>query len=61
MAERIEETLEAMVPCLKDLQERGIFSEAEVKKIVKKRRDTEYALRASSARMPSRTALRARC
>ena len=44
MADLVQQQLERMIPELEDLQERGIFSEKEIKNIVSKRRDFEYLL-----------------
>ncbi len=44
MAEQVQAILERMVPPLKDLRSRGIFTDAEVRKIVERRRRAEYAL-----------------
>jgi hypothetical protein len=44
MAEQVQSILERMVPLLKDLRSRGIFTDAEVRKIVERRRRSEYAL-----------------
>eukprot|EP00158_Paraphelidium_tribonemae_P004762 Partr_v1_DN26955_c1_g1_i2_m7239 putative UTP6, small subunit (SSU) processome component, homolog (yeast) len=45
MAESVQRYLESTLPELKDLQARSILSELEIKSIVKKRTDFEYALR----------------
>ncbi|KAI9142556.1 U3 small nucleolar RNA-associated protein 6-domain-containing protein [Paraphysoderma sedebokerense] len=45
MAESVHFYLEQMLPELQDLQRKGLFSPAEVKSIVKKRTEFEYALK----------------
>ena len=45
MAEHVQEALDEMVAPLRDLQEREVFSVAEIHAIVARRRDSEYALR----------------
>lgn len=45
MADAVTAILERMVPELEELQERGIFTPAEVKSIVRKRSDLEYGLK----------------
>eukprot|EP00927_Polykrikos_kofoidii_P085530 TRINITY_DN9331_c0_g2_i1.p1 TRINITY_DN9331_c0_g2~~TRINITY_DN9331_c0_g2_i1.p1 ORF type:complete len:613 (-),score=117.32 TRINITY_DN9331_c0_g2_i1:165-2003(-) len=44
MADRVEEVMEAMVPELDDFRRKKIFNEDEIRHIVKRRRDFEYAL-----------------
>ncbi|KAI9190583.1 U3 small nucleolar RNA-associated protein 6-domain-containing protein [Polychytrium aggregatum] len=44
MADSVKYHLERMLPELEDLEERGIFSRAEVKSIIKRRTDFEYAI-----------------
>ena len=48
MAESVEELIERMVPALHDLVQKKIFSEKEIKKIIKKRKDFEYTLRSTA-------------
>lgn len=50
MAEHVQEALDRMVAPLRDLMEREIFSEQEVKAIVERRRESEYLLRRITAR-----------
>jgi len=50
MAEQVQAILDRMVPALRDLMERGIFSESEIKEIVRRRRDSEYLTRRLSPR-----------
>ena len=45
MADTVQELLEDMVPELEDLARKRIFSDKEIKEIVKKRRDFEYKLK----------------
>lgn len=45
MADTVQYHLENMIPELEDYQKRNIFSEEEVRKIVQKRREFEYALK----------------
>lgn len=42
MADKVQDVMEGMIPVLKDLQEREIFSETEIKSIISKRREFEY-------------------
>jgi U3 small nucleolar RNA-associated protein 6 len=49
MADTVRRLLEEMVPELVDLEERGYFSKSEIKGIVKKRQNFEYALRRRAA------------
>eukprot|EP00578_Thalassiosira_sp_NH16_P017614 CAMPEP_0181120450 /NCGR_PEP_ID=MMETSP1071-20121207/24165_1 /TAXON_ID=35127 /ORGANISM="Thalassiosira sp., Strain NH16" /LENGTH=86 /DNA_ID=CAMNT_0023205111 /DNA_START=51 /DNA_END=308 /DNA_ORIENTATION=+ len=53
MAEQVQSILEAMVPPLKDLRDRGLFSPDEIRSIVDRRRRYEYLLqrRAGGSRM----------
>eukprot|EP00401_Gymnodinium_catenatum_P009450 CAMPEP_0117550138 /NCGR_PEP_ID=MMETSP0784-20121206/48526_1 /TAXON_ID=39447 /ORGANISM="" /LENGTH=297 /DNA_ID=CAMNT_0005347147 /DNA_START=11 /DNA_END=901 /DNA_ORIENTATION=+ len=44
MADRVEEILQEMVPELDDLRRKGIFEEAEIRHIVRRRREFEYLL-----------------
>lgn len=44
MADKIQMTLEAMLPDLDSLVSIGIFTKAQVKNIIKKRRNHEYSL-----------------
>ncbi|KAJ3292060.1 U3 snoRNP protein [Borealophlyctis nickersoniae] len=44
MADAVHYHLEKMVPELEDLEKRGIFSKTEIKSIVKRRTDLEYAI-----------------
>lgn len=50
MAEQVQASLDAMVEPMRDLLDRGIFSENEVKAIVSRRRASEYLLRRRAAR-----------
>lgn len=50
MAEHVQAALDQMVAPLRDLMERSIFSESEVKAIVARRRESEYLLRRLAAR-----------
>jgi len=52
MADSVQQRLDQMVPALVELQERGIFSQAEVRAVVAKRREFEYKLRRLVARKP---------
>lgn len=52
MAEQVQEILDRMVPALRDLMDREIFTESEVKAIVTRRREYEYLLR---RRMPRKS------
>jgi U3 small nucleolar RNA-associated protein 6 len=45
MADTVQRTLEQMIPELEDLQIAGVFSKEEIKAIVQKRRDFEYAIK----------------
>ncbi|KJE94924.1 hypothetical protein CAOG_005466 [Capsaspora owczarzaki ATCC 30864] len=45
MAEAVQQQLEQMVPELEDLERKGLLTSAEVKMVVKKRTQFEYALR----------------
>ena len=50
MAEQVQAVLDSMVPPLKDLMDRQIFSPTEVHAIVERRRESEYLLRRRVAR-----------
>lgn len=50
MAEQVQEALDQMVAPLRDLVDRHIFTETEVKAIVSRRRESEYLLRRRAAR-----------
>lgn len=50
MAEQVQSALDSMVAPLRDLMDRGIFSEEEIKTIVSRRREYEYLLRRRVAR-----------
>eukprot|EP00551_Chaetoceros_affinis_P004239 CAMPEP_0203665120 /NCGR_PEP_ID=MMETSP0090-20130426/2390_1 /ASSEMBLY_ACC=CAM_ASM_001088 /TAXON_ID=426623 /ORGANISM="Chaetoceros affinis, Strain CCMP159" /LENGTH=707 /DNA_ID=CAMNT_0050528575 /DNA_START=85 /DNA_END=2208 /DNA_ORIENTATION=- len=45
MADQVQASLDRMVPALRDLLDRGIFTESEIKAIVSRRRESEYLLR----------------
>ena len=45
MADFVREIMEKMVPALRDLQRKGVFSPAEVASIVERREGYEYGLR----------------
>ena len=45
MADTVQELLEDMVPELEDLARKRIFSQPEIKEIVRRRRDFEYKLK----------------
>ncbi|KAL7747212.1 U3 snoRNP protein [Sorochytrium milnesiophthora] len=45
MAESVQTFLESLVPELRDLEEKKLFTKAEIKSMIKKRTDFEYALR----------------
>jgi len=49
MAEQVQSILERMVPPLKDLRNRGLFSPDEIRSIVERRRRSEYLLQRRSA------------
>jgi len=49
MAEQVQAILERMVPLLKDLRSRGLFSPDEIRSIVDRRRQSEYLLQRRSA------------
>lgn len=49
MADIVRRLLEEMVPELEDLEKRGYFSKTEIKQIVQRRQDFEYALRRRAA------------
>ena len=50
MAEQVQAVLDSMVAPLRDYQERGIFSEEEIKAIVARRRESEYLVRRRAVR-----------
>jgi U3 small nucleolar RNA-associated protein 6 len=50
MAEHVQAALDDMVAPLRDLLDRGIFSDPEIKAIVSRRRESEYLLRRRAAR-----------
>ena len=50
MAEQVQAILDRMVPALRDLMDKEVFTESEVKAIVERRRESEYLLRRRSAR-----------
>lgn len=50
MAEQVQAILDGMVAPLRDLEERGVFSQDEIHAIVDRRRESEYALRRRQAR-----------
>lgn len=50
MAEQVQEALDQMVAPLRDLIDRHIFTETEIKEIVARRRESEYLLRRRAAR-----------
>jgi len=50
MAEQVQAILDRMVPALRDLMNKGIFSETEIKAIVSRRRSSEYLLRRRNPR-----------
>jgi len=45
MAEEVQAALDDMVPALKDLQDRGVFTADEIHQIVDRRRNSEYDIR----------------
>ena len=45
MADNVRSVLEEMIPELEDFEERGYFSKAEIRQIVKKRTNFEYLLK----------------
>jgi len=49
MAEKVQSILERMVPPLKDLRDRGLFTPTEIHAIVERRRRSEYLLQRRSA------------
>ncbi|GIL45686.1 hypothetical protein Vafri_2881 [Volvox africanus] len=49
MADTVQYLMEQMIPELEDLQSKGYFSRAEMKKIVQKRQDFEYLLKRRTA------------
>jgi len=50
MSEQVQATLDQMVAPLRDLMDRHIFTESEIKAIVERRRESEYLLRRRVAR-----------
>eukprot|EP00590_Aulacoseira_subarctica_P010468 CAMPEP_0172435910 /NCGR_PEP_ID=MMETSP1064-20121228/71443_1 /TAXON_ID=202472 /ORGANISM="Aulacoseira subarctica , Strain CCAP 1002/5" /LENGTH=727 /DNA_ID=CAMNT_0013184279 /DNA_START=182 /DNA_END=2365 /DNA_ORIENTATION=+ len=50
MADMVQERLDSMVSDLRDLLEKGIFTETEIHAIVERRRQSEYLLRRKNAR-----------
>mmetsp|Transcript_11174 Transcript_11174/g.20771 ORF Transcript_11174/g.20771 Transcript_11174/m.20771 type:complete len:593 (-) Transcript_11174:3058-4836(-) len=50
MADNVQRELEAMIPELEDLTDRGLFSSEEIRSIVSKRRDHEYNLQRRAPR-----------
>ncbi|KAF4739172.1 U3 snoRNP protein [Perkinsus olseni] len=48
MSDVVQENMEAMLPELMDLQEKGVFTVKELREIVKKRRNMEYELQAGN-------------
>lgn len=50
MAEQVQSILDQMVPSLRDFLDKGIFSESEVRAVVKRRRESEYLLQRRVAR-----------
>lgn len=50
MAEHVQAALDQMVEPLQDLQDRGVFSVDEIRAVVNRRRDSEYALRRRATR-----------
>mmetsp|Transcript_14580 Transcript_14580/g.33919 ORF Transcript_14580/g.33919 Transcript_14580/m.33919 type:complete len:676 (+) Transcript_14580:169-2196(+) len=50
MAEQVQDALDQMVAPLRDLMDRQIFSEEEIRSIVSRRRESEYLLRRRAAR-----------
>lgn len=44
MGDRVQKTLETLLPTLLELKAKNLFSEKEIKSIVRKRRNFEYAL-----------------
>ena len=49
MADTVRYLMEEMIPELEDLEERGYFTRAEIKQIVKRRTDFEYLLKRRAA------------
>ena len=49
MAEQVQSILERMVPYLKDLRQRSIFTPTEITSIVERRRKSEYLLHRRSS------------
>mgnify|MGYP005684569097 FL=1 len=50
MAEQVQAALDQMVEPLRDLMDRHIFTESEIRLIVNRRRESEYLLRRRAAR-----------
>jgi len=50
MAEQVQAVLDRMVPALRDLMEKEVFTQTEIKAIVSRRREYEYLLRRRSSR-----------
>lgn len=48
MADTVRYLMEEMIPELEDMERRGYFNKEEIKQIVKKRTDFEYALKRRS-------------
>ena len=49
MADTVRYLMEEMIPELDDLERRGYFTRAELKQVVKRRQDFEYALKRRAA------------
>lgn len=49
MADNVRSVLEEMIPELEDLQEKGYYSKAEIRQIVKRRTNFEYLLKRRAA------------
>lgn len=49
MADTVQYLMEQMIPELEDLEQKGYFTRAEVKKIVQKRQNFEYLLKRRAA------------
>lgn len=49
MADTVRYLMEEMIPELEDLEERGYFTRAEIRQIVKRRTDFEYLLKRRAA------------
>ena len=50
MADQVEAILDHMVPALRDLLDRGVFSDTEIHAIVTRRRESEYLIRRRDCR-----------